>query len=168
MSIKGQIKDNISYNGNIKVTINDRGHKSELKFHNSGTKLLFDTITKALAGYSIEGETPQYIDIKYSQDNVTFTSALYSPVIITGKIFGDPAGAGRNTDFGIVQMNAEIDHSVKIDGIEAEYWQLQLLNSSTGILAIVDNSNDVKEIYNAITGNHEVIIEWALQFSNPT
>ena len=176
MSIKGKIKNNIDYNGDIKVTINDRGHKSELKLHNNGTKLLFDIITKALAGYSIKGETPQYIDIKYTKNNEDFSietnpylSALLSPIVITGKIYGPPAGATTEQEFGRLQMEAELDHSVKIDGISGYNWKLQLLNNSLEELAYIDNTNSqVSNIYDAITTNHEVIIEWALQFSNPT
>ena len=178
MSIKGQITDNINYDGNIKVTINNKGRKSELKLHNSGTKLLFDTVTKALAGYSIKNETPQYIDIKYTRNNESINddtnpliSALSSPVVLTGKVYGEPAGASSDVNYGRVQFEAELDHSVKIDNITGFNWRLELLSRSKQKLADIVDTNETHQvlyIYNAINNTNEVIIEWALQFSNPS
>lgn len=168
MGLKGKIQENISYNGTIKVIVNDRGHKYELNLHNQGTKLLYDTVTKALAGYSIQNDVPKYIDITYSDnESGTYKSALLSPVVITGIIFGAPAAATSND--GKLLLNTEIDNSKKAPtSYSGDNWRLELLSVSKGILAIIENTNgQVKTIYDNITETNEVLIEWTLKFSAP-
>ena len=163
VELSAQLNNTISYQGCVQVTLNTKGHKRPLLLLNSGTKHLFDTITRALAGYSINGATPRYIDVQYKQTPEMYASALTSLIPFVGIVYGEAAEAGEND--GRLLLNATITNDDKQPVAIVNSPRLVILDASKRVLAQIEGEQ-IKTLWDAITASTDAIVEWKLIFSN--
>lgn len=157
----------ISYTGTVNITLNTKGHKSPLKLKNSGTKHLMDTIARALAGYSINGCTPRYVDIQQQLDGEPYETVLRSRVPFTGIVHGVPAGADVGSDCSKILMNATITYEDKQPiAVLNSTARLVMLDSAMRPLATINS--DIPLLWEKITESTDAFIEWTLTFENST
>lgn len=161
--LNAKLSNSISYQGCVEVTLNTKGHKRPMLLHNSGTKHLFDTITRALAGYSINGAIPRYIDIQYQRTPDVFNSALTSLIPFVGIVYGDAAEAGDTE--GRLLLNATVTSEDKQPIATLTQPRLVILDANARPLALIEG-DQIKSLWDAITDATDAIIEWKLIFSN--
>ena len=161
--IGAKISNSISYQGCVEVTLNTKGRKRPMFLHNEGTKHLFDTISRALAGYSINGATPRYIDIQYLTIGDEYTSALTSLIPLVGTVYGEAAEAGEAD--GRLLVNATITCEDKQPLTTLNSPRLVILDANHRPLTLI-KGDQIKALWEAITDATDAIIEWKLIFSN--
>jgi hypothetical protein len=164
IELGANISNEISYKGVVTVTLNTQGHKRPFQMYNTGTKHLFDTISRAIAGYDITGSTPRYIDIQYTVSPDVYETALSTRIPFTGIVYGEAAEANSNE--GRVLLNATITAEDKQPLNSLSDARLVILDSNRNPLAIIGGSSSarVQELWDAITNSTDAMVEWALIF----
>jgi len=160
--LKAIIGNSISYRGNLSVTLNVKGHKYPFTFNNHGTKHLLDTITRALAGYSITGATPRYIDFQHTLDGTQYQSVLKNLVPFTGIVYGEAADAEENE--GRVLLNATLTYEDKQYITTLYSPRLVILDDEKRVLAEI-TEGDFQTLWNSITDATDALIEWKMIFT---
>lgn len=162
MEIVNKADSSVGYSGAVSVTLSTKGHKKPLVLKNSGTSHLFDVISRALAGYSIKGLTPRFIDIQRPVVVGAYESVLIAPVPVTGIVYGIAAHSDDGN--GHLLMNATITFQDKQPLLNTtEDLRLVLLDSEQHSLAII---TEVKSLWDSITESTDAYIEWSLTFKN--
>ena len=162
--VNANFSNETTYKGVVNITLSTKGHKRPFQMYNTGTKHLFDTLSKAMAGYSVTGCTPRYIDIQYASIPDVYQTALSTRIPFTGIVYGEAAEAGENE--GRVLLNATITSEDKQPINTLSDARLVILDGNKRPLAIVGGSNSaqVQELWNAITDATDAIVEWSLIF----
>ena len=155
--------NNLQYQGTVSITLDVLGHSSKQYFFNAGTKHLFDTITKALAGYSITDCVPRYLDVQQQITTTEYASVLRTTIPFTGIVYGDAAEAPD--DKGILLLNATITAEDKQPLKALRSPRIIITDTSKRPLAIIDDAS-IQTIWDSINESTDAIVEWRLQFSN--
>lgn len=156
-----------SYRGDVKIHIQNRNGmcNSPFYFHNNGTKVLFDAITRALCGKDISDEIPTYLDI-YIYDSSGTTrlgSKLKHPLPFTGTVWGDSAGATAREGKLLFKTLITLSDIGYMTVSNSDKAQLVLLSKSGQVLCTVDTAlNWLDEI----TASSDGLVVWTLTFSN--
>lgn len=155
--------NNFQYKGTVSITLDVLGHKSKQYFFNAGTKHLFDTITKALAGYSIAECTPRFLDVQHQITSTEYASVLRTTIPFTGIVYGDAAEASDND--GVLLLNATITAEDKQPLRALHNPRIVMTDAFKRELAIIDEAS-IQAIWDSINQSTDAIVEWRLQFSN--
>ncbi len=162
MNVKSNVSNTFSYNGSVNISLKTKGRIYPFSFHNTGTKLLLDTVTKALCGEDISDSRPTHLDIQHLVAG-KYVSALKSPVPLTGAVWGTAAQASPNE--GVVLVNGVIteeDKEITVGTLTSP--KLVITTDSGGILASIDSSN-IQTMFSSITESTDALIEWRMIFT---
>lgn len=163
--LNARLSNSISYKGVVTVTLSTSGHKRPFQMYNTGTKHLFDTLSRAIAGYPITGATPKYIDIQSATLPDVYETALSTRIPLTGIVYGEAAEASDNE--GRVLLNATITKEDKQPVSTLNDGRLVILDGNRRPLAVIggtNNSSQIQALWEAITDSTDAIIEWTLIF----
>lgn len=152
-----------AYEGKVSITLSRHGHKYPFSFHNEGTKFLFDSITKALAGYSVKDNLPSYIDIQEEVDDGVWGTCLKNAVPFTGVVYGDPAEATSSD--GRLLLNALLTYDDKRPLLQIQKPRIVILDRRSNVLAFI-RSDELKKLWEQITESTEALVEWTMIFKN--
>ena len=160
---QANITSGLSYDSEIKVSFRCKGRPFTLDFKNKGTFHLFDTITKALAGYDVSDNLPYGIDIIDSNDK----KLLRRSVPLTGIVYGNAADSRINPslDEGVLKVEALIINEDKEESRNIDSGILVLVDRLGNVLCKIDDEK-VATMYNDITQNTDALIEWKMWFYN--
>jgi len=163
-SSTAQVKNEITYTGCVSVTLRTNNQKYKVKMYNTGTKHLLDVITRALAGYDISGMIPKYFDIQtFDEIKDEYVTALTNHIPFTGIVYGPAADAG-DTD-GRMLLNAVVTFEDKQVLPVLASPRMVILDEKKRPLAIIE-TQDINDLWSAITASTDAIIEWSLLFTN--
>lgn len=160
-----QLENFIGYSGRLTANMVVKGRSKQYCLHNSGTKNLWNMLAKAVAGYTVESETPQYFDIVDANGN----SHLRSPILFRGKVWGKDAVKIEDSNSSSVKLTATVTRSDKrIDTLaDGENVRLRMYDLLGNVLAeIRDDDKKLFDLYNNISSGTDAIFEWVLTFSN--
>ena len=166
--IVSKIDSGAVYTSDIDVSFNCKGSVFKLNFKNQGTLHLFDTITKALAGYDIKNSVPHSIDI-LQEVGGREQSCLSKKVPLTGIVYGDAADSGREVGTGVLKLNAFITFEDKQSLSSLNNPQLVVRDIQNNILCRIGGENyttNLQALWSHITADTDAIIEWKLIFKN--
>lgn len=155
----------VGYSGKVKVSLSCNGSTREVLLTNSGTKTLWNTIAKALAGYNISNEVPKYFDMVDSNG----TSLLINKILFRGTVWGEEVD--NSTESTSVRLTATVTSTDKLLSTLSGGRQCNLrMYSASGKnhMAQISDTQDgvLRELYNTINVGTNAIFEWTLTFSN--
>lgn len=172
---KGLISNSFIYEGKINIKLKNKEKSYTLKAHNTGTKLLVNTIAKALSGANISENIPRYLDFIYGEkENGEYknkpTSILKSIIPFTGKVYGDVAKTpelAQDENCSCLLLSATISANDRHVVQNAPNKQLRMLNSNQEALAIIENKDNLLDLlYESLKDGTDAILEWRMIFSN--
>lgn len=153
-----------SYRGEVTVSIKNKGVTFPSFMINQGTKHLLDTVTRALAGYSIKEFVPRYVDIVHGSPKLEDSpSCLVQPCLLSGVVYGAPAEATDSE--GVLLLNSIITYEDKRNIATLDNPKIVLRDASSNILAYVESAT-VNDLWEKITDGSEALIEWKMIFTN--
>lgn len=170
---KGLLSNSFIYEGMVNIKLKHNGKIYALNTYNTGTKLLVDTIAKALSGTSVSENIPRYLDFVYGEKNdegsyKNKSSLLKSSIPFVGKVYGEMAKTSEiDENASCLLLSATISaadvHSVP----NCLNPQLSMLDSSNNVLAFIDDKNKLlTTLYDSLKDGTDAIIEWRMIFSN--
>lgn len=153
----------LDYHGFLNVKLKHKGKVFPFTFVNNGTKFLFDTITKFLAGYEVSDCVPKYFDFQTKTSSGEYVSCLQSTIRLTGAVYGDMAQASSSD--GRVMYNAIVTYEDKSSRSALVSPRVVLKDSSNNVIAVIQNEN-LHEVWESIVKGTEAVIEWTMVFKN--
>ena len=153
----------LSYQGNVSITLRKDGHSYPFNFHNAGTKHLFDTITKSLAGYSVADSIPARVDVQQKLKSDQWATCLKNSVPFTGIVYGEAAEATSND--GKLLLNAVLTYEDKRPITTLSTPRIVVLDSKSRILAYIENEQ-LQQLWDQVTEDTEAIIMWTMIFKD--
>ena len=162
---QANITSGLSYDSDIKVSFSCKGHPFTLKLKNKGTFHLFDTITKALAGYNVSDNLPYGVD--FMDDNGK--KLLRRTVPLTGIVYGNAADTSiiSSSEKGALKLEALVVNEDKEESKDVSGARLVLVDRLGNVLCEI-NDTRVTNMWKQITENTDALIEWKMWFYNKT
>lgn len=161
-----QLQNFIGYQGQVTASMVVRGRKKQYSIFNSGTKNLWNLLAKAIAGYSISGEIPEYFDIVDELGN----SYLRSRIPFRAKVWGEDTVEEDTENSTSVKLTVTVTKSDKRrDHLpNGSNVVLRMYNVMGNALAEITDTTDKQllQLYNNISTGTDAIFEWVLTFSN--
>lgn len=166
-------RNKVLYEGKVKVTLRNRGLSKQFVVNNNGTVNLGLFFAKALLQSYNTADTPQWLALEYKDgDNWSMLTRSMSP--LTG---GTYFPQNETSDhIGEVKFISVLQQSnVRSISISGKTLRLSLYdnNYAKKVLAFIggDNSspetqNDLSNLYTAILGGQDAIIEWQMLIYN--
>lgn len=183
MGIDATTKNSLGYQGCVRITYNNRGHKHSVYVHNEGTEYLGNIITIALSGDTkniteLPRLIPSSLGFEVIKNNGDVRNLLSSRVPLTSGVWGTSV-ADTNTPLNVIgktQYNAIISSDSLIKGYSSnDRFRLKLMNKKNQILAYISDSSDTSNssrplalLYQALDGGQDAMIDWIMYISNIT
>ena len=153
------MNDNIIYHGNVKLKIRTKqGKVLDIENHNTGTTKLFELISRALCGRTIEQGKPAYM------------------AIATGEVGSFVIAQDRPSGIASADYDSLTQNTVFLCTISA--YQLRDINYDGASLLLLDNNTSEDNINNRVlayiglamganisTGT-TLSVEWSMHFDN--
>lgn len=166
-------RNTISYEGKVKVTLRNRGLSKQFVVNNNGTVNLGLFFAKALLQSYNTADTPQWLALEYKDgDRWSMLTRSMSP--LTGGTYFPQTDTSDH--IGEVKFISVLQQSnVRNISINGKTLRLSLYdnNYEKKVLAFIggDNSvpetqNDLSNLYTAILGGQDAIIEWQMLIYN--
>ena len=173
---KGYIGNSFTYNGKVSFKLKRNGREYSLYTHNEGTKYLWDTVTKALAGQNVSDRVPRYIDFEYVLKEIVDTkekevphSLITEPIPFTGIVWGEMAQEVTSEHNGTLMLTAVItaNDKLSVDTSNPSITRLQLtMKSKEGRTLATVSDDSLYDLYNSLTEGTDAVIEWRMIFKN--
>lgn len=170
---KGLLSNSFTYEGMVNIKLKRNGKIYALNTYNTGTKLLVDTIAKALSGTSVAENIPRYLDFVYGEKNddgsyKNESSLLKTSIPFVGKVYGDMAKTSDiDENASCLLLSATISAADRNLVQTCPNKQLRMLDSNSNVLAFIDNKNNLLDtLYDSLKDGTDAIIEWRMIFSN--
>lgn len=160
------IENTLAYTSAIVMTFRNKEKVRKISLKNNGTKHLFDTIAKSLAGYDISANLPKTLDILDEEKN----SWLLRKVYFTGITFGDKPITTSidlvNNDYSTLLLNAIVTFDDIVPSTKAvkKVSEICIKDSEGKVLCQI--THDVEDIISSVNKNTDAVIQWQLIFSN--
>lgn len=165
ISAQAEASNALNYKGEVRITLRRGDLSYSYDLENEGTKHLLDTITRALAGESIQGNTPKYLDILHGDYDISKqSSCLMSPILLSGITWGEAAEAATNE--GRLLVNASVTHEDKKAIAKLSRPRLALKDASGKIIATISNHTAIQQMWESVDDGAEALVAWSLVFSN--
>ena len=144
------------------VTLRNKIGDKEVVFRgrNSGLPPLYRLMAKAMAGYDTTGDKLMWIDLRYSDDGVTYVSNLYKPVPITQRMFMQDGNQNW-----VTRITATISADSILNSIQTtptHPYRLYVVSTSGTDMAYF-NVEDTAPL-EAIQTSTQALVEWNLRF----
>ena len=171
---KGLLSNSFTYEGVVNIKLKRNGKVYALNIHNTGTKLLVETIAKALSGTNVTENIPKYLTFICGEKNletgeyITVSKLLRNKIPFVGKVYGDVAKTDKmNENSSCLLLSATIS-AADVNPVNiSNNKQLRMLDSNDNILATIDNKNELlNTLYDSLKDGTDAIIEWRMIFSN--
>lgn len=163
MDMKSTISAPFGYTSDISIKFECKGHPFVLKFKNTGTKHLFDTITKALCGYPIDNALPETLDVQSNGD-----TCLRHSVYFTGAVYGDAVNDDSERNYGVLALNTVLTYEDKLSIVKLTDPRLVLRGRDGEELCYIGEAQagQIQQMWELITQDTNALIEWKLIFNN--
>ena len=168
---QGFVSNSFTYEGKINVKLKCKDKIYTLNTHNTGTKLLVDTIAKALSGTSVADNVPRYLDFIYGEKDdkgvyIKEDSLLKTVIPFVGKVYGDMAKTpDLDENCSCLLLSATISAADRNLIQTTPNKQLRMLDSKKQPLAFIENPI-LDTLYDSLKDGTDAIIEWRMIFSN--
>ena len=160
--MKNKIFGSIGYYGDVVCTLKSRLGSKSFKTHNKATQLFLSLLSMVVAGYKDEASrlTPTFIDILAGD-----VSLLYSPIRLSGKVYGEVAGVDAAEGNAKSMFEAVISYdrmsTTTVDS-DAKAILLNYLKEPLAEVIIPE------QFINNITTAADGLIEWRMTFFTST
>lgn len=159
--------NNVSYQGDVTLTIKNNCGTYKLPVKNRGTAHLFNTITRALCGQDISDDRPYYINMickRIDGSTVELLTNRYVP--ITGQGYDNRVNSDNSSSVILNALILPSYKAFKIDLAEEDKIYLNLYSrDKSNILADVTGDTLI-DAYNALQDGSEIVVNWKMTFSN--
>ena len=166
-------RNKVLYEGKVKVTLRNKGLSKQFVVNNNGTVNLGLFFAKALLQSYNTADTPQWLALEYKDgDRWSMLTRSMSP--LTGGTYFPQTETSDH--IGEVKFISVLQQSnVRSISIDGKTLRLSLYdnNYDKKVLAFIggDNSvpetqNDLSNLYTAILGGQDAIIEWQMLIYN--
>ena len=175
------IQNGFGYQGVVKITYKDRGHKHSVTLRNEGTSYLGDLISIALSGdlrslSSIEDRCASSLTFELYDGN-EWRNLLSVSSPLTSSVWGEAVtDVSNNTDvIGKNKFSAIIPTSSIIRGydslVESRNLRLKLSNNRGEDLAYINDTigSDARTLpllYTALISGQDALIDWTMYILN--
>lgn len=164
---QGMLNTDVAYAGQVQMYVETNGGRIEVCEHNSGTKVLWNTLARAILGQDVKGSVPKYIDIVYPD---TGTSLLFRRLPFSNVVMGDLAEKNKQKSdtHTSVRLSAVLMNEYKTQSSAIGTLQLRMLNNNNEVLAKIDSPSALSDIYTSVVPGVNAVIEWTMTFSDIT
>lgn len=166
-------RNTVSYEGKVKVTLRNRGLSKQFVVNNNGTVNLGLFFAKALLQSYNATDTPQWLALEYKDgDSWSMLTRSMSP-LTGGTYFPQTETSdhiGEVKFISVLQQN-----NVRSISVSGKTLRLSLYDNNyiKKVLAFIggdnsstDTQNDLSNLYTAILGGQDAIIEWQMLIYN--
>lgn len=169
--MRTNIDTGIVYEGVVTVKLTNNGVVSRsLTMHNAGLKRLWTVIARAIAGYSIQNETPMFIDIANIAkigETYRYVSCLKETKLkISGAIYGDIVSDDPQSTS--VKFTAVFTNNHRASQISPFNPGFVMYNADGPMAVVVggDYDPELATLINSVDSQTNMVIEWVMTFKN--
>ena len=150
---------NLHYTGTVQIRYRYKKKVRKIINHNIGLPPLFRFWARALVGENVSGEIPCKLDLRESQNDISWVSILKNPIPITSLTYMNENDSWVNKITSTISYDQFIDHSLLNDN---NRYKIVLSSQIADLAELEVPASDLL----AISDGTQAIVDWTLKISN--
>lgn len=166
-------RNKVLYEGKVKVTLRNKGLSKQFVVNNNGTVNLGLFFAKALLQSYNTADTPQWLALEYKDgDRWSMLTRSMSP-LTGGTYFPQTETSDHIGEVKFISVLQQSNvRSISINGktlrlsLYDNNYEKKVLAFIGGDSSVLETQNDLSNLYTAILGGQDAIIEWQMLIYN--